>query len=182
MGSPSQQGLFASDEQRPALQCNDVEPGSVRFNNAESDEYGDHCIQQALRVLERRLKQGPCMVCPSDVKNYLRLHLAPKDYEVFGVMWLDSQNNLIEFQEMFRGTVSQTTVIPREVLREAMRLNASNCIISHNHPSGGVTPSAADENLTRTLKGTLSLIDVRILDHIIVSKVATTSMAEMGIF
>ena len=168
-----------------ALRCADSEVQAARYSgvkrNVKSDAYGDYCIAQALLVLESRLKRGPCMSNPSAVKEYLRLHLAPYEFEVFAVMWLDSQNNLIEFKELFRGTVNQTSVYPREVVREAMRVNASNCILAHNHPSGAVEPSRADEGLTVSLKSALTMIDVRVLDHIIVSKTSSLSMAERGL-
>ena len=109
------------------------------------------------------------------------LNLGALEHEEFGVLFLDTQHRLISFKSMFRGTLSQTAVYPREVVREALRVNASAVIFTHNHPSGDVSPSRADELLTRTLKETLALVDVRVLDHIVVSARACVSFAERGL-
>jgi DNA repair protein RadC len=141
----------------------------------------DGIIQRALSILARRLKTaGEAFTSPQTVKNFCRLHIGDLDFEVFGVLFLDSQNRLIEFKEMFRGTLNQTSVYPREVARECLRLNASAVVLTHNHPSGNLTPSGADQMLTRTLKSTLELVDVRVLDHIITSRSGSLSMAESG--
>jgi len=115
------------------------------------------------------------------VKDYLRLKLAPKDHEVFAVMFLDAQNRVIECEEMFRGTLTSTSVYPREVVKAALMHNAAAVVLSHNHPSGSTTPSRADELLTHTMKQALALVDVRVLDHIIVAVGGTLSMAETGL-
>ena len=103
------------------------------------------------------------------------------DHEVFSVLFLDAQHRVIEFSEMFRGTLTQTSVYPREVVKEALRLNAAALIFTHNHPSGSLVPSRADEALTQTLKSALSLVDVKVLDHIITSNSGALSMAEKGL-
>jgi len=141
-------------------------------------------IEQALALLSEDLRSRPAMAAPQAVKDYLRLHngrRADQHAEVFSVMFLDSQNCLIETEEMFRGTLSQTSVYPREVVRAALRHNAAAVILCHNHPSGSVQPSRADEALTQNLKASLALVDVRVLDHIITSGSNAASMAERGL-
>jgi DNA repair protein RadC len=133
------------------------------------------------RVLAEELKGNPAFHSPAAVRDYIRLVLLGKEYEVFLVLFLDAQNRLIEAEEMFRGTVTQTSVYPREVVRDALRLNASGVILAHNHPSGVAEPSRADEALTQTLKAALSLIDVRVLDHFVVAGSALVSLAERGL-
>lgn len=142
----------------------------------------DSIIARALAILAARIKAGPLIDSPRTVREYLTLQAAKHDArEVFGVMFLDAQNRVIEFKELFAGTLTQTSVYPREVVREALRLNAAAVILSHNHPSGDARPSRADEVLTQTLKTALSLVDVRVLDHIITAGGASASMAELGL-
>jgi len=142
----------------------------------------DAIIAQALAIIAKRLKKTiGVFSSPDDVKAYCQLNLGTLEYEVFGVLFLDAQNRLIEYRAMFRGTLTQTSVYPREVAKEAMMLNAASVVLTHNHPSGTVTPSRADESLTHTLKAALGLVDVRVLDHIIVSAVDSLSMAEKGL-
>lgn len=142
------------------------------------DDHEDHCIQQALQVLEKRVRRGAHMGDSRTVKNFVRLRLAPREYEVFAVLWLDGGKHMLEFNEMFRGTLSQSSVYPREVVREAMRLNAACCILAHNHPSGSCEPSEHDKRLTRTLETALALVGVIVIDHIIVAAGGALSMAE----
>ena len=104
------------------------------------------------------------------MRDYLRLKLAGRPHEVFVVVFVDSQNRVLAVEEMFRGTLSQTSVYPREVVIEALNRNAAAVILCHNHPSGTASPSRADEALTRTLKSTLALVDVRVFDHLIVTR------------
>jgi len=121
------------------------------------------------------------LLSPTAVRDYLQLLLADRPHEVFAVMFMDAQNRVIATQEMFRGTLTQTSVYPREVVIEALAHNAAAVILCHNHPSGAATPSRADEALTQTLRSALALVDVRVLDHFIVTRSAVTSMAEMGL-
>lgn len=145
--------------------------------------YGDDAtIERALAILQARLFQGQPMDSPNTVKDYLTVKAAEHPHhEVFGVLFLDAQHRAIEFQEMFRGTVTQTSVYPREVARACLQLNAVAVILTHNHPSGALTPSAADHELTKKLKSTLDLVDVRVLDHIITAGGSALSMAERGL-
>lgn len=141
----------------------------------------DEVIAQALRILQSRLRNGPVMDSPCAVKEFLTLKLSGLEHEQFSIMFLDSQNYLIEFVDLFRGTLTQTSVYPREVVKLALQLNANGVIFAHNHPSGQPEPSRADEYLTTTLKSALQLIDVRVLDHIIVGGVSTVSFVERGL-
>ncbi len=118
---------------------------------------------------------------PAKVREYLVRHFYGYEAESFLVMFLDSQLRLIAAKELFRGTLTQTSVYPREVVKHALALNAGAVILSHNHPSGSVEPSRADEFLTQTLKSALSMVDVRVLDHIVVGGSASTSFAERGL-
>jgi DNA repair protein RadC len=126
------------------------------------------------------VRRGCAFTSPQVVRDFLRLKLGALEHEVFAVLLLDAQNRLIDYQEMFRGTVTQTSVYPREVVKEALSRNAAAAIFAHNHPSGVAEPSHADETLTRTLKQALGLVDVRVLDHFIVAGDAIQSFAESG--
>ena len=133
------------------------------------------------RALSQRLKEREVFHTPGAVKQYLQLQLAHKNHEVFAVLFLDSQNRMLALEELFRGTLSQTSVYPREVVMRALHHQAAAVVLSHNHPSGSVQPSRADEHLTQTLKASLALVDVRVLDHIIVGQGQALSMAELGL-
>jgi DNA repair protein RadC len=141
----------------------------------------DDAITHALAILADRLTTGPVFDSPQGVKDYCRLKLGGLGHEEFGVLFLNSQHGLIEFESMFRGTLSQTSVYPREVVKRALQLNAGAVILTHNHPSGHVEPSRADEHITMALKSALALIDVRVLDHVVVSATASLSFAERGL-
>jgi DNA repair protein RadC len=141
----------------------------------------DQVIEHAKRTLEHRVQRAVFMTSQQVVKDYLIVTLAPLEYEVFVVLFLDAQHGLIEAREMFRGTVTQTSVYPREVVREALALNAVAVILAHNHPSGRPEPSRADEFLTTTLRSALQLVDVRVLDHLVVGGARWVSFAERGL-
>jgi DNA repair protein RadC len=138
-------------------------------------------FELARRALSQRLKEREAFHTPGAVKQYLQLQLAHKNHEVFAVLFLDSQNRMLALEELFRGTLSQTSVYPREVVLRALHHQSAAVVLSHNHPSGSVQPSRADEHLTQTLKASLALVDVRVLDHIIVGQGQALSMAEMGL-
>ena len=138
-------------------------------------------IDVALAILERHLTEREVFTSPAAVKQYLRLQLGDQAREQFGVMFLDAQNRLIAFEILFSGTLTQTTVYPREVVLRALANGAASVVLAHNHPSGVVQPSGADETLTQTLKGVLALVDVRTLDHVIVTRGDALSMAERGL-
>lgn len=143
---------------------------------------GDAVIIKAIDLLQKRLrKPGASLSSPGQVRAYLMLTLAELEYEVFVAMFLDAQNRLIESKELFRGTLTQTSVYPREIVREALAFNAAAVIFAHNHPSGCTEMSHADELLTSALKSALLLVDVRVLDHFIVAGAAVPlSFSERG--
>ena len=135
------------------------------------------------RSLAEAMAHRDVLASPAAVRTYLRLLMARLEHEVFVVLFLDAQNRVIASEEMFRGTLTQTSVYPREVVKRALELNAAAVILAHNHPSGSVEPSRADEALTQTLRATLALVDARVLDHFIVAGNgnAILSMAERGL-
>lgn len=141
----------------------------------------DAIIAKAIAILAGRLKRGAAIGSPQAVKDYLRLQIGGLEHEVFGALFLDAQHRVIEWVEMFRGTLTQAAVYPREVLKTALKLNACAVVLAHNHPSGVAEPSRADEYLTQSLKTALALVDVRVIDHIIVSNSGATSFAERGL-
>lgn len=139
-------------------------------------------LEKAREILRSRVSTARIFDSPQLVKDFLQMEAARHpDCEVFGVLFLDAQHRMISFHEMFRGTLTQTSVYPREVVREALEVGAAAVILTHNHPSGCLEPSRADELLTQTLKSALNLIDVKVLDHIITSNAGTLSMAEKGL-
>ncbi len=141
----------------------------------------DPIVAQALSILECQVREADALCSPDAVRDFLRLRLGHLPHEVFACVFLDSQNKVIDYQEMFRGTLTQTSVYPREVVKEALACNAASVIFSHNHPSGMADPSRADELLTTTLKAALALVDVRVLDHLVVTRSSVLSFAERGL-
>ena len=138
-------------------------------------------IELARRSLREGLKSGSALTSPGAVRDYLRFTLAARAHEVFVVLFLDAQHRVMSDAELFRGTLTQTSVYPREVVKAALAANAAAVIFAHNHPSGVAQPSQADELLTRQLKEALALVEVRVLDHFIVAGNQTLSFAERGL-
>ena len=138
-------------------------------------------METARRALAQQMSTEPLFDNPQRVKDYLGLKLGGREQEVFVVLFLDGQHRLLRMEEMFQGTLTQTSVYPREVVRRALALNAGAVVLAHNHPSGLAEPSKADEYLTQTLKAALQLIDVRVLDHLVVGRGQVVSMAERGL-
>jgi DNA repair protein RadC len=138
-------------------------------------------IEIARRALAQRMREAPLFDSPQSVKDYLRLHLAGRGHEVFAVLFLDAQHRLVLMEEMFRGTLTQTSVYPREVVKRSLELGAAAVVLAHNHPSGVAEPSRADEFLTQTLKAALQLVEVRVLDHLVVGQDNVVSFAERGL-
>ncbi len=138
-------------------------------------------VASALELLAEEVRATDALSSPAAVRDYLRLALADREHEIFAVVFLDSQNRVIEIVELFRGTLTQTAVYPREVVIESLKRNAAAVILCHNHPSGMPEPSAADRLLTQSLKNALALVDVQVLDHFIVTRSQIVSFAEMGL-
>jgi len=138
-------------------------------------------LELARRSLAETVAERPVLDAPGTVKDYLRLHLGGLGHEVFAVLFLDAQARLLRMEEMFRGTLTQASVYPREVLKRALELGAATVILAHNHPSGSPQPSRADEALTRALQAALEMIQVRVLDHLVVGESGVLSFAEQGL-
>ena len=163
-------------------QARTEDPAPYRVDAGFSDD--DAIIARALEILARRVRAGPIMGRPQVVKDLCRMHFAAADaagHEEFAVLFLDHTHRLLEIRTLFRGTLAATSVYPREVVKEALALNAGTVVLAHNHPSGSPEPSRADEYLTQTLKSALQLVDVRVLDHIVVGNPMTVSFAERGL-
>ena len=138
-------------------------------------------LEMSRRALRETLNRGPALSSPQAVRDYLRLRLQRLPHEVFVAVFLDAQNRVLEVEELFRGTLTQTSVFPREIVKRALHFNAAAIIFAHNHPSGVAEPSRADEALTQTLKHTLALVDVKVLDHFVVGGDSAMSFAERGL-
>lgn len=142
----------------------------------------DEVINEALALLNARYARGASVGSPAECKAFVCARLGALEHEVFAVMFLDAQLRVIEFREMFTGSLTQTSVYPREVVKAVLAVNAAAVVLVHNHPSSGVAePSRADEFLTERLKSALAFIDVRVIDHLIVGGGVATSMAERGL-
>jgi DNA repair protein RadC len=133
------------------------------------------------RALAEAMRAGDVLASPNNVRDYLKLNFAHQQYESFVVLFVDAQNRVLACEEMFRGTLTQTAVYPREVVKRTLAVNAAAVILAHNHPSGLAEPSFADNTLTRSLANALSMVDVRVLDHLIVAGNTVLSYAERGL-
>lgn len=143
----------------------------------------DAIIESALNILEKRItycSDAPALSSPEASKQYVKLQLSRYEHEVFACLWMDNRNRVINFNKLFRGTIDGASVYPREVVKAALKHNAAAVIFAHNHPSGVAEPSHADEQITKRLKDALSLIDVRVLDHLVVGE-EVISFAERGL-
>ncbi len=138
-------------------------------------------MEIARRCLREDLRSASALTSPGAVRDYLRLAIAGREHEVFVCLWLDAQHRVTACEELFRGTLTQTSVYPREIVKAALRANAAAVIFAHNHPSGAAQPSRADELLTRNLKDALALVEVKVLDHFIVAGRQAVSFAERGL-
>jgi DNA repair protein RadC len=160
----------------PAERCTEVRGlGPAKYALLQA------AVELARRALREDVRRDTLLNSPDKVRQYLRLWLGHRPHEVFAALYLDAQNRLLTAEELFRGTLTQTSVYPREVVKQALKHNAAALILAHNHPSGVAEPSRADELLTSSLKQALSLVDVRVLDHLIVAGNATVSFAERGL-
>lgn len=169
-----------------------VKGNGMKIKSEEAPTYGmlpitalysdDEVIARALEILKNRIYFDACFFSsPKASRDFLTLKLAELEHELFVALWLTAQNELITYDELFRGTLTQTSIYPREVLKAALKHNAGAVIFAHNHPSGHPEPSHADKILTTELKNALALIDVRVLDHIVVGGAETISFAERGL-
>jgi DNA repair protein RadC len=138
-------------------------------------------LEMARRALREKLDRGFALSSPQAVRDYLRLKLQDRPHEVFGVVFLDAQNRVLAVEELFRGTLTQTSVYPREVVKRALAHNAAAAIFAHNHPSGIAEPSRSDEALTIALRQALALVDVKVLDHFVIGGGTAMSFAERGL-
>lgn len=154
-----------------------VREASGAFRLATADEV----VVAAREALVRKYRRGSAFTSPEVVKAYLRAHLADRAHEVFAVLFLDTRHRLIEYVELFRGSIDGASVYPREVVKEALSRNAAAVILAHNHPSGITEPSQADRLITRRLQDALTLVEVRVLDHLIVGGDDVLSFAERGL-
>ena len=154
-----------------------VRDGRGRYRPASTNQI----LEVARQVIDQKVQRGTAFTSPNTVKDYLRTKLAGFEHEVFAVLFLDTRHRLIDYVEMFHGTIDAAEVHPREVVKLALRLNAAAVIVSHSQPSGNSEPSAADKAMTAQLRQGLALVDVRTLDHIIVAGSRTTSFAERGL-
>lgn len=146
----------------------------------DTEQYENEIILEAFKILQSRIERQDVLSNPAMVELYLTARLAQKEHEVFGLIYLDHQNRVIDTEELFRGTINHSVVYPREVIKAALAKNASCLILFHNHPGGTPTPSPTDVILTRQLAEALKLVDITIHDHIIVSGLKTYSFLESG--
>ena len=161
------------------MKAKSIDPPTYAATPADDDA----AIARALGILDARIRTGPIFRAPAAVKDHMRLYFAQatqEGREEFAVLFVDGQHRLIACETLFRGTLSQTSVYPREVVRRALAVNAGAVVFAHNHPSGLPDPSRADEMLTQALKSALALVDVRVLDHLVVGS-SVTSFAERGL-
>lgn len=138
-------------------------------------------LEMSRRYLRERLEREASLNSPEQTRNYLQSRLRGYPYEVFACLFLDNRHRVIEYEELFRGTIDGASVHPREVVRRALQHNAAAAILAHNHPSGVTEPSTADTRITQRLKEALALVDVRLLDHFIIGDGVPTSLAELGL-
>jgi len=164
--------LLAADQRRF---CTSSGLGPAKYAQLQA------VLEMNRRYLREALQRGNVLANPSDTRNFLKARLRGYPYEVFSCLFLDNRHRVIEYEELFRGTIDGASVHPREVVRRAMHHNAAALILAHNHPSGVAEPSQADARITRRLKEALALVDVRLLDHFIVGDGEPTSFAERGL-
>jgi len=138
-------------------------------------------IDQAKEILSREFMREAVLTSSSATKEYLKLHFAGLEHEMFVVVFLDNQHQVIAIENMFRGTIDGAAVYPREVVKRSLELNAAALLLAHNHPSGVSEPSMADKNITKKLKDAAGLLDVRVLDHLVVGDDTVVSFAERGL-
>lgn len=147
---------------------------------AERGDQDEQILQAAERILRRRLERQGNLTEPTSAAAFLRAHCAYRDREIFGCIFLDTRHSILAIEDLFFGTVDSAEVHPREIVRRALLLNATAVVVFHNHPSGNPEPSAADRSITSRIKQALATVEVRLLDHIVVSAEGYTSLAVRG--
>jgi len=162
-----------------------VKRAENRFEGLKPSELNDEekhsLVTLAMAILAERHRPGQALCSPNDTSTFLRLRLAARKNEVFGCLYLDNRHRIIEVSELFQGTIDGASVHPRVVVQQALELNVAAIIFFHNHPSGIAEPSHADEAITRRLKEALALVDVRVLDHFVVTAGESVSFAQRGL-
>ena len=159
-------------ESRSLLDCRSIGPGRLRILRVVPE--------LARRYFDESLPSGEAIRSPTDTEAFLNARMRHLGHELFCCLFLDNRHRVLRFDEMFRGTIDGTSVYPREVVKEALAVNAAAVILAHNHPSGVAEPSQADERITRRLKAALELVDIRLLDHLIIGDGRATSLASRG--
>ena len=154
-----------------------VNDGNAVYRPASPDEV----IKSANTIIGRRFRRGMSIKSPSDALDYIRSQIGALEHEVFAAAFLDNRHRLISFDILFRGTIDGTSIMPREVVKDALKHNSAALICAHNHPSGICMPSDADRRITERLKKALDIVDVRILDHLIVAGTESYSFAQSGL-
>lgn len=161
-----------------------VSSSALQVREADGQYRGatkEEVLAGARRVLSHRVRRGALLDSPKVVRDFLCVQLGTLEHEVFAALFVDAQNRLIAYKELFRGTLTQASVYPREMVKEALAVNALSVILVHNHPSGSTEPSSADQILTLRLRDALQTVDIRVLDHFVVAGAQTTSFAERGL-
>jgi len=138
-------------------------------------------LELAQELLVEELTARSVFDSPKAVADFLKLHFAGQPHESFAVLYLDARHALLAFEDLFRGTLTQTSVYPREIIKRALHHNAAGVILAHNHPSGSTDPSLADRALTQVLRSALALVDVQVVDHLVVAGARTLSFAQRGL-
>jgi DNA repair protein RadC len=151
------------------------------ISGATREATAEEILSAARVVLSYRVRKGSALTNPRATRDYLSVKLGAREHEIFAILFLDNRNRVIECVEMFRGTIDGATVHPREVVKEALERNAAAVIFAHNHPSGVAEPSQADELITRRLRDALSLVEIKVLDHLVIGGSEVTSFAERGL-
>ena len=154
------------------------QPGVYTVETPLTDE---DILEKASDILLEKINNSDVISNPKDTRTFLKFKLSALEYEVFAVIFLNNRHQIITYKELFRGTIDGASVYPREVVKEALAVNATSIIIAHNHPSGVAEPSQADERITLRLKEALGFMDIRLLDHLIIGFDETVSLAERGV-
>ena len=168
----SLRGLLAADE---VEFCSSQGLGSAKYAQLQA------VLEMGRRHLRETITRGDCLTSPSDTRSYLTSRLRQHRNEVFACLFLDSKNRIIEYEELFFGTINSASVHPRQIVQRALRHNAAGVILAHNHPSGIAEPSQADRQITRRTKDALDLIDIQVLDHLVIGDGEIASLAELGL-